>query len=192
MTRHRCVVASVVLFAVLVATAHGAGSATTKPLKQWTAAICSSFARWQQQIAKLSSAGPVGSLLHGAGGPTDPEAIRLGIPVFLGDVLAATQKLAHDVVVSGVPKTKNGAAIATSFDMAVGFLIGEFSAFKTRAEALGPNQPGPQFSESEDLPSLLQSAGATLPTVVRQAAVMYPTGGLTKAFMSSKACRPLL
>jgi hypothetical protein len=173
----------------------GAQAASTrhpKTLKQWSSAVCTDFARWQQQITTLASSGPVGSLLHGAGGPSDPDAIRLAIPQFLGSVLVATGGLARSVAAAGAPATKDGAAIAATVAAAVQFATGELSAFQTRAEQLGPNQPAAQFSESEDFPALLQQVSTTLPTAVSQASSAAPRSRVARAFQSQKACRGLL
>jgi hypothetical protein len=161
-------------------------------VKQWSAAICSGFARWQQQLTRLASTGVVGSLLHGVGAPADPEAIRVGIPLFLGNVLAATDRLNHDITNAGAPKIKDGAAIVTRFANSIQFLAGEFSAFKAKAELLQPDDPRSQFAESQDLPALLQAAGTVLSTTLSETAAAYPTSRLTKTFASTKACKPLL
>ena len=184
------------LLCVVLAAGPGVASAASVPapksLKQWSAAICSGVARWPHQITLLASTGPVGHLLHGAGVADDPETIRLGIPTFLESALVGADRLASDVQAAGVPKIKDGPAITASFADAVRVLTIELRAFKVRADQLPPNEPGLQFSESEDLPSLLDFAGSVLSTTVTKTAAAYPTSGLAKAFASRKACKPLL
>lgn len=184
-----------VVVAGLLTIAPASGSAATsspKPLKTWAASVCTSFARWQRQVSLLAASGPVGHLLHAAGVPDPPEAIRLGIPVFLAGALTATSTLAHDVQLAGVPKVTNGASIATEMAGAVQVLYANLAAFQARAQQLPPNQPGPQFSESNDLATLLESAGKTLPTALTALEAQFPAARLGRAFAATKACKGLV
>ncbi len=171
----------------------GADAATsTKPLKNWATSICSAFAKWQSQVSALAASGPVGDLLHGTSANDSPDSIRLGIPIFLGGALMATSTLAQDVQRAGTPKVAGGSAIAAAVAGAVQVADGSLAAFQTRAQQLGPNEPGPQFSESRDFATLLESAGKTLPTTLTGLDAQYPAARIGRVFAATKACKPLL
>ncbi len=195
MQRLQRLVVSAVLAAVLAGTSGVATSAVTnapKPVRHWTASICTGFARWQHQLTMLASTGAIGDVLHGSGVPDSPDAIRIGVSQLLDGALLANLRLARDIQAAGIPKVKDGAAIAAAFSSSIQVLTVVFSAFRTRAQQLAPDQPGQQFRETQDLSSLLQTAGATLQDTTTKTAAAYPTSRIAKAFASTKVCKPLL
>jgi hypothetical protein len=196
--RVRTRAASSAILALLVVVTLGssphatAATPPTKPLKTWATSICTGFTRWQRQVSRLAANGPVGDLLHGADAQNSPDTIRLGIPVFLSGALTATTVLARDVGAAGIPKVAGGTTIAATVAAGVQVLDADLAAFQTRAEQLGPNEPGPQFSESNDLATLLESAGKTLPATLTGLEAQYPQARLGRAFAAIKVCQPLL
>ena len=183
------------LCAVLASTsgvAASAGNRAPRPVRQWTASICTGFARWQRQLTTLASTGAIGDVLHGSGVADSPDAVRMGVTQLLDGAVLASDRLTRDLRSAGVPKVKDGAAIAAAFTSSIQVLTVVFSAFRTKAQQLPPNQPGQQFRETQDLASLLQTAGSTLQDTISKAGAAHPTTRIEKAFASTKACKPLL
>lgn len=196
--RTRVVVIAVVLCAVLVVTSGAAGARPKKkkpegPLKHWSSTICVAFSRWQTQVTTIATAGPLGDELRGLPNAATPEEIRLAVPNLLVGVLTATDGLSRDVLAAGVPpKVPEGPAVALQFAASVQELTTIFFVFKQRADQLPPNLPGPLFSETNDLASVLQSAGNTLPNTVQKIATANPTSRIPKAFATAKSCKGLV
>lgn len=183
------------LCAALLVSTSTAGARTTdaaRPLKKWSTAICKGFARWEDQIAKATTVSIVGKQLRGLPGSASSEDVRLGVPLLLDDVLAATDRLSRDVFAAGTPKTTEGPMIAGAVASSVQGLSAVFVAFKIRAEGIKPGEQGPLFSLTNDLASVLQSGGNSLAATVQQLATAYPTSRLDKAFASAKACKGLI
>jgi hypothetical protein len=195
MRRRQRLVFGAVLCAALASTSGVATSAVNpapRPVRQWTARICNGFARWQRQLTTLASSGAIGDVLHGSGAADTPDAIRMGVTQLLDGAVVASDRLSRDIQSAGVPKVKDGAAIATAYASSIQVLTLVFSAFRTRAQQLPPDQPGQQFRETQDLASLLQTAGSTLADTTSKAAAAHPTSRIEKAFASTKVCKPLL
>lgn len=183
------------LCAALLLTTSTAGARTSeaaRPLKKWSASICKGFARWEDEITKVTSASIVGQQLRGLPSSASPEEVRLGVPLLLDAVLAATDRLSRDVFAAGTPKTAEGPMIALAVVNSVHGLTAVFVAFKIRADNIKPNESGPLFSLTNDLASLLQSGANSLGATVQQLATTYPASRLNKAFAAAKACKGLV
>jgi hypothetical protein len=179
--------------ALLLSTSTAGARATdaARPLKKWSSVICKGFARWEDQITKVTMVSIVGQRLRGLPSSASSEDVRIGVPPLLDAILAATDRLSRDVFAAGTPKTTEGPMIADAVASSVQGLSAVFVAFKIRAEGIKPGEEGPLFSLTNDLASVLQSGGNSLAASVQQLATAYPASRINKAF-AAKACKGLV
>ena len=155
--------------------------AKTVPAKQWTASACKDFARWETRLTALSSRGAL----------ADPAAGKAAITNFLKGASKAADRLAKGVESAGVPKVKDGAAIAAVLRSSVKRLRAAYATAKTGAAALPTGDAAAFATAAQALGAQLQTASAALTTTLAETATRSPGGALDTAFTTTKACAAL-
>jgi hypothetical protein len=181
----RAVLATLVLVTSLVTWTGVAVAAIPRaksvPVKAWAASVCKDFSRWETVLTRLGSTGAL----------ADPTAGKAAITKFLTGAIKATDRLAKDVKAAGVPRVKNGKAIAAAFLGSVKSLRGAYASAETAAAALPTSDRAAFATAAKGIATQLQAAGTSLATTLTATASRYPASALDRSFTSTKACKAI-
>ena len=169
------------IFATLLVAAAPVGAASDAkavPVTAWSGSVCKDFGRWQARLAALTP----------SEAPADPAAGKAAITKFVKGAVKATATLAGQLESAGVPKVKDGAAIAAAFAGSVKSVRRAYGQARTAAAALPTADPAAFATATHALAVQLQASSSTLSATLAQTAAKYPASALDRAFSSTKAC----
>jgi hypothetical protein len=169
-----------VALVLVIAWSVPAGAATkSRPVKEWTAAVCTSVGRWERSLAGAGA----GTVRPPANAPSVVAALTHG----MDRAITATDRLAKDLDKIGVPAVKNGRAIAAALRDQVKRLRDMYVTAKAGITQWPTGDPAAFLTAAQALGKQIQ-ASATAGT--RNAAP--DSTALGKAFTRIKACKAII
>ena len=148
----------------------------------WARTVCTSISAWGQTV---NAAGA--SLVTSANGQTTLSDLRVTLSQFLSTAVGATEQLNTELGSAGLPKTPNGAVVASSIRLGVSRTLLVFVGAQPLVPDL-PNDAAAFQTTAQALVTKLDAAGRTVEALVNVALTQYKAPALAAVFAHQPGC----
>ncbi len=170
----------------VVATSCGGGG---EAVESWVADVCSGMTSWVEELEERSEG--LNDELEGLE-EGDSEGVKEVTVAFLGDAVAATERLIERIDEAGVPAVEDGREVADTFLEAIGQVRDVFAEVQDGVGELSTEDPEAFRRALEDFASSIQDNTAAAVEVFSEAQEAGLGGPeLDQAFENEPACKAL-
>jgi hypothetical protein len=192
MLRIRGIVAVVVVSGVIGAGAVGAAAATLdkkgSPVSadKYVSSLCTSLGTWLSDLQSASSG--ISAKLANATGVSDAKKVLVS---FLQSTVTRTDKLVKQVDNAGVPKVKNGAALAKTFHDGLAKARSVFQKAATDAKNLSGSSASRFTQGASKISTAITSGSSGVAGAFSAASAKYPSPEFNAAANNNASCASL-